>query len=83
MNMSEDDRISVSFNYRWGDDARIGDHHENHKDYLDEATQPSPVCRPNAIELHAKGTHTFLDVRDSGDVAKSGTVAGAVRVPPG
>ena len=54
------------------------------KDYLDEANATVPrMSTEDAIALHAKGTHTFLDVRDSGDVAKSGTVAGAVRVPRG
>jgi rhodanese-related sulfurtransferase len=52
--------------------------------YLDEAN--AAVVRiptREAIEKHATGQGTFIDVRDSADIAQSGTIKGAHRVPRG
>jgi rhodanese-related sulfurtransferase len=53
------------------------------KDFLDEAHTHVP--RMSAQEAVAKhGTDTvFVDVRDSSDIAASGTIAGAHRIPRG
>ena len=54
------------------------------QDYLDEANAVVPKLSPeDGIARHKDGTATFIDVRDSGDIAKSGTIAGAVRIPRG
>jgi rhodanese-related sulfurtransferase len=53
-------------------------------DYLAEANAVVTRITPaEAIATHAKGGGTFVDVRDSADIAKSGTVAGANRIPRG
>ena len=52
-------------------------------DFLAEANAVVPKITPDeGIARHAAGA-TFVDVRDSGDVAKSGTVAGALRITRG
>ena len=52
------------------------------QDYLDAANaEVTRITAQEAIEKHAAGRATFIDVRDSGDIAKSGTIAGAHRVP--
>ena len=52
-------------------------------DFLAEANAVVPNITPEqGIERHSAGA-TFVDVRDSGDVAKSGTVAGALRITRG
>ena len=54
------------------------------KDYLSEAN--AAVLRISAedgIAIHKKGAAVFIDVRDSGDIAKTGTIAGALRIPRG
>lgn len=54
------------------------------KHYLDEANaEVVRITTEQAIAKHAKGEATFIDVRDSEDIAKSGTIAGAHRVPRG
>lgn len=54
------------------------------KDYLDAAnSEVTRIPSAEAVKMHADGAAVFVDVRDSGDIAKSGTVAGAVRVPRG
>ncbi|APE42787.1 rhodanese [Sulfitobacter alexandrii] len=54
------------------------------KDYLDEANATVPkMSAEDAIAKHAEGNGVFVDVRDSGDIAKSGTIAGAHRIPRG
>lgn len=54
------------------------------KDYLDVANAEVPrVPLADAIARHAQGGALFVDVRDSGAIAKTGTIAGAVRVPRG
>ncbi len=54
------------------------------KHYLDEANgvveRISPV---EGISRHESGSAVFIDVRDSSDIAKSGTIAGALRIPRG
>lgn len=52
--------------------------------YLDDANAIVPrISSSEAIERHAKGQAVFVDVRDSGDIAKTGTIAGALRVTRG
>ena len=54
------------------------------KDFLTEANAIVP--RISSIEGIAKydvGNSLFIDVRDSGDIAKTGTIAGALRIPRG
>ncbi len=54
------------------------------KQYLEDANAVVTRISPqDAIERHASGNGVFIDVRDSGDIAKSGTIAGAVRIPRG
>ena len=54
------------------------------KHYLDEANAVVPkMPAAEAIELHASGNAVFIDVRDSGGIAQSGTIAGAHRVARG
>ncbi|EYD74732.1 Rhodanese-like domain protein [Rubellimicrobium mesophilum DSM 19309] len=54
------------------------------KDYLDEANAQVPrVPVEEALRKHAEGQAVFVDVRDSGAIAKTGTIAGAQRVPRG
>ena len=50
------------------------------KDFLDEANKTvTRVGTEEAIALHGKGG-VFVDVRDSADISKTGTIAGAVRI---
>jgi len=52
------------------------------KDYLDAAN--AEITRiPAADALPRHGHAVFVDVRDSGAIAKTGTIAGATRVPRG
>ncbi|ABD54853.1 rhodanese-like domain-containing protein [Jannaschia sp. CCS1] len=54
------------------------------KDYMDAANASVPkLSAEEAIAKHGAGQGTFIDVRDSGDIAASGTIAGAHRVPRG
>ncbi|MEO1314701.1 MAG: rhodanese-like domain-containing protein [Pseudomonadota bacterium] len=54
------------------------------KDYLDDANAAVPRISPqDGIAKHKAGGTVFVDVRDSADIAKSGTIAGALRVPRG
>ena len=54
------------------------------KDYLDQANAEVPrVPAEEALRRHAAGDALFVDVRDSGAIAKTGTIAGAQRVPRG
>ena len=43
----------------------------------------SAYLRRDGIAKHGAGNSLFIDVRDSGDIAKSGTIAGALRIPRG
>tara|TARA_R110000787_G_scaffold79114_3_gene172998 strand:+ start:885 stop:1262 length:378 start_codon:yes stop_codon:yes gene_type:complete len=54
------------------------------KDYLEAANASVPKMDvKQAIAKHAAGEGAFIDVRDSGDIAKSGTVKGAHRISRG
>ncbi|MBP1806115.1 rhodanese-like domain-containing protein [Rubellimicrobium aerolatum] len=54
------------------------------KEYLDEANREVPrVPVEEAMTRHAGGGALFIDVRDSAAIAKTGTIAGAARVPRG
>lgn len=54
------------------------------QDFLNEANAVVPKMDvKDAIAKHAQGGGVFIDVRDSGDIAKSGTIKGAHRVPRG
>lgn len=54
------------------------------QDYLEAAHAVVPkISTEDGIAKHAAGGAVFLDVRDSSDIAQSGTIAGAVRIPRG
>ena len=54
------------------------------KEFLDEANAVVPrISVDEGMERHTAGHSVFLDVRDSSDIAQSGTVAGAVTIPRG
>ncbi|MGJ8627608.1 MAG: rhodanese-like domain-containing protein [Sulfitobacter sp.] len=54
------------------------------KEYLDAANAAVPKMDiKDAIAKHAAGEGAFIDVRDSSDIAKSGTIKGAHRIPRG
>lgn len=54
------------------------------KDFLEEANAVVPKMSPEeAIEVHKAGGAVFVDVRDSGLIAESGTIAGAERITRG
>lgn len=54
------------------------------KDYLDTANALVPrITAADAIARHTQGGALFIDVRDSAAIAKTGTIAGVVRVPRG
>lgn len=53
------------------------------KDFLDEANAAVPrLSAEEAIKLHG-GATVFVDVRDSGQIVESGTIAGAHRIARG
>ena len=54
------------------------------KDYLNEANEAVTRISPQqGIEKHAEEGSVFVDVRDTADIAKSGTIQGALRIPRG
>lgn len=54
------------------------------KEFLADANAVVPRISPNeGIAKHEAGKSLFIDVRDSSDIAKSGTIAGALRIPRG
>jgi rhodanese-related sulfurtransferase len=54
------------------------------KNFLEEANNiVTRISSEEGIEQHCKGDCLFIDVRDSSDVAKSGTIVGALRIPRG
>lgn len=54
------------------------------KDYMEAANASVPkMSAEEAITRHAAGQGTFIDVRDGLDIAASGTIAGAHRIPRG
>ena len=53
-------------------------------DYLEEANAIVPrISAEDGIALHNAGDTVFVDVRDSGAIAQSGTIQGAVRIARG
>lgn len=53
------------------------------KDYLDEANaRVTRIPAEEAIRKHSQGA-LFVDVRDSGAIAKTGTIKGALHAPRG
>ncbi len=54
------------------------------KDFLDAAnTTVTRMPAAEALAKHGDGAALFIDVRDSAAIAKTGTIAGAHRVPRG
>lgn len=54
------------------------------QNYLDEANAVVPkISVEDGIAKHKAGNAVFVDVRDSGDIAASGTIAGAEQVARG
>lgn len=54
------------------------------KDFLEEAHAVVPkITQEEGIAKHAEGNTVFVDVRDSGLIAESGTIAGAQRITRG
>ena len=54
------------------------------KDYLKEANAVVPkISVEEGKAKHAAGNSVFWDVRDSGLIADTGTIAGAIKIPRG
>ncbi len=54
------------------------------KDYLDAANETvTRMSSQDAVAKHAEGGGVWIDVRDSSDIAASGTIKGAERVARG
>ncbi len=54
------------------------------KELLEAAHQAVPVHAPPAArQLHAEGKAVFIDVRETGELAREGKIPGAVHVPRG
>tara|TARA_B100000676_G_scaffold3529_1_gene3279 strand:+ start:601 stop:975 length:375 start_codon:yes stop_codon:yes gene_type:complete len=54
------------------------------KDYLDEANKVVNKIDVNeAIKKHKSSPAIFIDVRDSSDIAKTGTISGALKIQRG
>ena len=54
------------------------------KDYLEAANAIVPkISVAEGIAKHATGNSVFVDVRDSGLIAQTGTIAGAERITRG
>ena len=54
------------------------------KQFLEEANEVVPrLSTDEAVKLHGAGDKVFIDVRDSEAINKSGTIAGALRIPRG
>ena len=57
---------------------------KNAKQYLNEANEVvKRITADEAIKIHAAGNNIFIDVRDSGDIEKTGSISGALRIPRG
>jgi rhodanese-related sulfurtransferase len=51
---------------------------------MEEANAVVPkIAFEDAVAKHQAGGTVFVDVRDSGDIAKTGTIAGALRIARG
>mgnify|MGYP003332499220 FL=1 len=54
------------------------------KDYLDEANKIVKKINVNqAIEIHKNKSAIFIDVRDSSDIAKTGSIEGSLKIQRG
>lgn len=54
------------------------------QDYLAEANAVVPkIAVEGAIARHTTGEAVFIDVRDGSEIAKTGTIAGALHIPRG
>ena len=54
------------------------------KDYLDEAnTVVKKIDFDSALKKHNSKSAVFIDVRDSGDIAKTGTITDALKIQRG
>ena len=54
------------------------------KDYLDEANKVVNKIEVNvALEKHKNNSAIFIDVRDSSDIAETGTITGALKIQRG
>ena len=54
------------------------------KDYLDEANAVvKKIDFADALNKHNSKSAIFIDVRDSGDIAKTGTISGALTLQRG
>ena len=54
------------------------------KDYLDEANNMvNKIDVNSAIEKHKNDSTIFIDVRDSSDIAKTGSITGSLKIPRG
>ena len=54
------------------------------KDYLDEANAVvKKIDFDSALEKHNAKSAVFIDVRDSGDIAKTGTITDALKIQRG
>jgi rhodanese-related sulfurtransferase len=54
------------------------------QDYLAEANAVVPkIAVEGAIARHTIGEAVFIDVRDGSEIAKTGTIAGALHIPRG
>ena len=52
--------------------------------YLEDANKlVKRIPATEAMAFHSDGETLFIDVRDSGDIAKSGTIKGALRIARG
>ena len=52
--------------------------------FLEDANKTvTRISAQDAVARHADSANVFVDVRDSSDIAKSGTIKGAHRVPRG
>ena len=57
---------------------------KNSKDYLSEANAVvEKIGVSEGIEKHKQGRTLFIDVRDSSDIAKTGTISGALKIQRG
>ena len=54
------------------------------KDFLEEANKVVKKIEMNdALEKHKNNSAIFIDVRDSSDIAKTGTITGALKIQRG
>ncbi|MDG2000268.1 MAG: rhodanese-like domain-containing protein [Alphaproteobacteria bacterium] len=54
------------------------------KDYLEEANKVvKKIDLNDAIEKHKNNSAVFIDVRDSSDIIKTGSITGSLKIPRG